>query len=156
MHAGCASVEVAPAHVSSRFDALRGRLDRADCRSSDEGTLIKDYVPILILSIVAGGFAVTNALITLVVGPFRPTREKLAPYESGITEIVPPRQRFPVKFYVIAMLFLLIDIEAISFFPWGILLRGLKFPGFVEALIFVGILVVGFVYVWKKGALDWQ
>lgn len=118
--------------------------------------MLKDYVPILILSIVAGGFAVTNALITLIVGPFRPTREKLAPYESGITEIVPPRQRFPVKFYVIAMLFLLFDIEAISFYPWAILLRGLKFPGFVEALVFVAILGVGYIYVWKKGSLDWQ
>lgn len=118
--------------------------------------MIRDYVPLLVLSIVAGGFAVTNAIITLVVGPFRPTREKLSPYESGLTEIQPPRQRFPIKFYVIAMLFLLFDIEAVSFFPWSILLRSLKFPGFIEMLIFIAILVVGFIFIWKKGALDWE
>jgi NADH-quinone oxidoreductase subunit A len=118
--------------------------------------VIKAYVPLLILTIVAGGFAASNILITFVVGPYRPTREKLAPYESGITEIVPPRQRFPVKFYVVAMLFLLFDIEAISFYPWAVLLRGLHFAGFIEMLIFVAILMVGFIYVWKKGALDWE
>ena len=118
--------------------------------------MIRDYVPLLVLAVIAGGFAVTNALITLVVGPFRPTREKLAPYESGMTEIQPPRQRFPIKFYVIAMLFLLFDIEALSFYPWSILLRSLKFAGFVEMLIFIIILLVGFVFVWKKGALDWE
>jgi NADH-quinone oxidoreductase subunit A len=118
--------------------------------------MIQDYVPILILSIVAGGFAVTNALVTLIVGPFRPTRDKLAPYESGMSEIQPPRQRFPVRFYVIAMLFLLFDIEALSFYPWAVLLRALKFPGFVEMMIFLGALLVGYVYIWKKGALDWE
>lgn len=118
--------------------------------------MITAYVPILILSLVAGGFAVSNVFLTLVVGPYRPTREKLAPYESGMTEIEPPRQRFPIKFYVIAMLFLLFDIEALSFFPWAVLLRSLHFAGFLEMLVFIAILVVGFVYIWKKGALDWQ
>lgn len=119
-------------------------------------TMISNYVPILILSLVAGGFAVFNVLVTLVVGPHRPTREKLAPYESGMTEIQPPRQRFPIKFYVIAMLFLLFDIEALSFYPWAILLRALHFSGFVEMFIFIVILFVGFIYVWRKGALDWE
>lgn len=118
--------------------------------------MISDYVPLLVLAVIAGGFAMTNILATLVVGPFRPTREKLAPYESGMTEIQPPRQRFPIKFYVIAMLFLLFDIEALSFFPWAILLRLLHFQGFVEMFIFILILFVGFIYVWKKGALDWE
>lgn len=118
--------------------------------------MIKDYVPILILSIVAGGFAVTNVLITLVVGPFRPSREKLAPYESGMSEIEPPRHRFPIKFYVVAMLFLILDIEALSFYPWAVLLRPLHFSGFLEMLVFIVILLVGFVYIWKKGALDWE
>jgi len=116
----------------------------------------KPYLPILILSIVAGGFAATNILATFIFGPYRPTREKLSPYESGMTEIRPPRERFPIKFYVVAMLFLLFDIEAISFYPWAILLRSLKFSGFVEMFIFVVVLLVGYVYVWKKGALDWE
>ena len=118
--------------------------------------MVKDYVPLLILAVVAAGFALTNIGITFVVGPWRPTREKMDPYESGMTEIQPPRQRFPIKFYVIAMLFLLFDIEAISFFPWAVLLRPLHFSGFIEMFIFVGALLIGYLYIWKKGALDWE
>jgi NADH-quinone oxidoreductase subunit A len=118
--------------------------------------MINAYVPILILSIVAGGFAATNIFITFIFGPWRPTREKLSPYESGMSDIKPPRERFPIKFYVIAMLFLLFDIEAISFYPWAILLRALHFPGFLEMFIFVVVLLVGYVYVWRKGALNWE
>lgn len=114
------------------------------------------YVPLLVLSLVAGGFAAFNVMITFVAGPYRPTREKLAPYESGMTEIVPPKQRFPIKFYVVAMLFLLFDIEAISFYPWALLLRRLHLTGFIEMFIFVTILFVGFIYIWRKGALDWN
>jgi NADH-quinone oxidoreductase subunit A len=118
--------------------------------------MLTAYVPILILSIIVIGFALTNVVATLVMGPYRPTRQKLAPYESGMTEIQPPKQRFPVKFYVIAMLFLLFDIEGISFYPWAVLLRALRFPGFLEMLVFVIVLGVGFAYIWKKGALDWE
>ncbi|MBV9281210.1 MAG: NADH-quinone oxidoreductase subunit A [Chloroflexi bacterium] len=118
--------------------------------------MLSGYVPILIFSLLAGGFAATNILVTFVAGPWRPTREKLSPYESGITEIKPPRERFPIKFYVIAMLFLLFDIEAISFYPWATILRGLHFQGFIEMFIFVIVLLVGFVYVWRRGALDWE
>jgi NADH-quinone oxidoreductase subunit A len=118
--------------------------------------MINDYVPLLILSIIAGGFAVTNVAIPFVVGPYRPTREKLSPYESGMSEIKPPTERFPIKFYVIAMLFLLFDIEAVSFYPWAVLLHSLKFAGFIEMFIFVMVLLVGYAYIWKKGALDWQ
>ena len=118
--------------------------------------MLTEYVPILILSLLAAGFAAGNILLTLVVGPYRPTREKLAPYESGMTEIQPPRQRFPVKFYLIAILFLLFDIEGISFFPWAVLLHHLRFPGFIEMLVFILILAVGYVYIWRKGALNWE
>jgi len=120
------------------------------------GRMISDYAPILVLSLVAGGFAAVNVVATLFIGPFRPTREKLAPYESGMTEIQPPKQRFPIKFYVIAMLFLLFDIEALSFYPWAVLLRPLHFSGFIEMFIFVVVLSVGYLYIWKKGALDWE
>lgn len=118
--------------------------------------MLSAYVPILILSLVAGGFAAMNVVMTLLAGPYRPTAQKLAPYESGMTEVEPPRQRVPIKFYVIAMLFLLFDIEAISFYPWAILLRALRFPGFVEMFIFIVVLLVGYVYIWKKGALTWE
>jgi NADH-quinone oxidoreductase subunit A len=151
-------VKVASGRPNRPFLAVCRGLQRATDRGHvrREASMTRDYVPLLVLAIVAGGFAVTNAMITLIVGPFRPTREKLAPYESGMTEIQPPRHRFPVKFYVIAMLFLLFDIEALSFFPWAILLRGLRFPGFIEMLIFIAILAVGFIYIWKKGALVWE
>jgi NADH-quinone oxidoreductase subunit A len=151
-------VKVASGRLKRLFWAAKrlSRYAQHQVNARPEASMIRDYVPLLVLSIVAGGFAMTNAFITLVVGPFRPTREKLAPYESGMTEIQPPRQRFPIKFYVIAMLFLLFDIEALSFFPWSILLRSLHFSGFIEMLIFIVILLVGFVWVWKKGALDWE
>jgi NADH-quinone oxidoreductase subunit A len=110
--------------------------------------LLTDYVPILVLSLLAGGFAATNVVLTLITGPYRPTREKLAPYESGMTEIQPPKQRFPVKFYVF-------DIEGVSFYPWAIILKALRFPGFIEMVIFLAFLAVGYIYIWKKGALDW-
>jgi NADH-quinone oxidoreductase subunit A len=118
--------------------------------------MISAYVPILILSVLVVGFAALNIVATFFLGPYRPTAEKLAPYESGVSEIEPPRQRFPIKFYVIAMLFLLFDIEAISFYPWALLLRALHFPGFIEAFIFIIVLFVGYLYIWKKGALDWE
>jgi NADH-quinone oxidoreductase subunit A len=137
-------------------DEGASRHGRHDTRLAFGGIMLTDYVPILILSLLAGGFAAFNVGATLIVGPYRPTREKLSPYESGMTEIQPPKQRFPVKFYVIAMLFLLIDIEGISFFPWAVLLRQLRFPGFLEMFAFILILAVGYVYIWKKGALDWE
>lgn len=118
--------------------------------------MLSDYVPILILSLLAVGFAAGNIFLTLLMGPYRPTREKLSPYESGMTEIQPPKQRFPVRFYVIAMLFLLFDLEGVSFFPWAVLLRQLRFPGFLEMLVFIIVLAIGYVYVWKKGALNWE
>lgn len=118
--------------------------------------MLTAYVPILILSVLVIGFAAANVAATLLLGPYRPTKQKLAPYESGMTEIQPPKQRFPVKFYVIAMLFLLFDIEGISFYPWAVLLRALRFPGFLEMFVFMVVLGVGFVYIWKKGALDWE
>ncbi|MGH2448770.1 MAG: NADH-quinone oxidoreductase subunit A [Chloroflexota bacterium] len=118
--------------------------------------MLNSYAPILILSLLAGGFAAMNVVLTLFAGPYRPTAEKLAPYESGMTEIEPPRNRVPIKFYVVAMLFLLFDIEAVSFFPWAVLLRRLLFPGFIEIFIFVLVLLIGYIYIWKKGALEWE
>jgi NADH-quinone oxidoreductase subunit A len=144
-----------PVKTTACVPGRRGR-DEVEIHAQGEEDMISAYVPILILSLVAGGFAASNILVTFVVGPYRPTREKLSPYESGMTEIKPPRERFPIKFYVIAMLFLLFDIEAVSFYPWAVLLRPLHFAGFVEMFIFLIILSVGFIYVWRKGALDWE
>jgi NADH-quinone oxidoreductase subunit A len=114
------------------------------------------YLPILILM----GLSVVNAVgmtvLSHVVSPFRPTPAKLEPYESGITPLGDTRERFSVKFYLVALLFIIFDIETIFLIPWGVTFRRLGLFGFVEMLVFIGVLLVGFVYVWKKGALEWD
>jgi NADH-quinone oxidoreductase subunit A len=118
--------------------------------------MLEQYGFVLILLIMAAGLAGLLLTLTFILGPKRPTAQKLAPYESGMRDIEPPSRRFPIKFYVVAMLFLLFDIEAISFFPWAVILRQLKFFGFLEMFVFIVVLTVGYVYAWRKGALDWH
>ncbi len=97
------------------------------------------------------------AIVTLswLIGYRKPTRAKLAPYECGMVPVGDASQRFSVKFYMVAMLFILFDVEAVFLYPWAIILRDLKMFGFWEMLVYVGIVLVGFFYIWKKGALDW-
>ena len=118
--------------------------------------MLVQYVFVLILLVMSVGLACVLMGLTFITGPKRPTPQKLAPYESGMKDIDPPSKRFPIKFYIVAMLFLLFDIESISFFPWAIILRQLKFFGFMEIFIFMVVLSVGYVYAWRKGALDWH
>jgi NADH-quinone oxidoreductase subunit A len=94
--------------------------------------------------------------VTAVIGPKKPTPEKLAPYECGIQEIEPPKRRFPVKYLLTGMLFIAFDIEIVSFYPLAILLHQLKVFGLIELLVFLLILMVGYVYVWRKGAFSWD
>jgi len=113
------------------------------------------YLPFLIHMIIAG--VIGGAIITLswLIGQRKPTRAKLMPYESGMTPVGDARQRFSVKFYLVAMLFILFDVEAVFIYPWAIILRDLKRFGLWEMLVYIGIFLVGFFYVWKKGVLDW-
>ena len=90
------------------------------------------------------------------VGPHNPSRSKNSTYECGVPPIGSARERFPVRFYLVATLFILFDIEAIFMYPWAIMARKLGLFGFVEMIVFVVILVVGLVYVWRKGALEWE
>ena len=115
-----------------------------------------DYVPVLILMGLALAFAILVTLVTFVFGPKKPTPEKLAPYECGIEEIEPPKQRFPVKYLTTGMLFIIFDVEAASILPLAILMRQLQVLGFVELLIFAVVLIVPFFYVWRKGAFTWE
>src|SRR5215467_8868688 len=115
-----------------------------------------EYVPILILMVLVFGFAVLATGATFVFGPKQPTPEKLAPYECGIQEIEPPKQRFPVKYLVTGMLFIIFDVEAASIIPLAILMHQLKLAGFVELAIFAVILAIPFIYVWRKGAFMWE
>ena len=114
------------------------------------------YVPILILLGVSLANAVGIMVLTHLVSPYKPTPAKLDPYESGMIPLGNTRERFSVKFYVVAILFIIFDIETVFLVPWSVLFRDLGLFGFIEMLIFIGVLMVGFVYIWKKGALEWD
>ena len=114
------------------------------------------YLPLLIHVLVVMGLAGGMVLLSALVGKHRPTRAKLQPYECGILPTGDARQRFSVKFYLVAMLFILFDVEAVFLYPWAVIYRELKMFGFWEMLVYIGILLVGFFYIWKKGALDWS
>src|SRR5436190_5446176 len=113
------------------------------------------FVPILILAALAGLFAILSLLASAFVRPNKPLPAKVAPYESGIDPIrLPKAERFPVKFYVVAMLFIIFDIEAIFLYPWAVAFRSLGLFGLVEMIVFIGLVFVAYVYVWQKGGLE--
>jgi NADH-quinone oxidoreductase subunit A len=121
---------------------------------------LNDYLPILLMFIVAAGFAVGNILLSQFVGQRKRTRTKLMPYECGKDPVGSARERFSVKFYLIAMIFILFDIEVIFLVPWAVVFktlaaRGLGALAYVEMMVFIGLLLVGYIYVRKKGAFDW-
>ncbi len=124
---------------------------------------MKEYIPILIVFIFVAGFAVTNIILTHLVGKRIDTRAKLMPYECGMDPVGSARQRFSVKFYLVAMLFILFDIEAIFLVPWAVVFKDLIYKlslsrqfVFFEMMIFFAVLLVGYVYVWKKGVFEWN
>ena len=114
------------------------------------------FLPILIMIGLGVGFAGGNVVLSQFVGPKRPTPEKEAPYECGMPPVGDARERQSVKFYLVAMVFLLFDIEVAFLYPWAMALRELRWVGFAQVVVFFGILVVGYAYVWKKGALNWD
>ena len=113
-------------------------------------------LPIFILVTLAVFFGLLVMALTAVLGPKKPTPEKLAPYECGIQEIEAPKSRFPVKYLLTGMLFIVFDIEIVSFYPLAILMHNLGALGLIELVIFLAILMVGYVYVWRKGAFTWE
>ena len=117
---------------------------------------LEPYLPIVVLLILSAGISVLVVIIGHLFGPKRPTPRKLAPYESGMRPIGPAMRRMPVRFYLVAVLFILFDIEVIFFLPWAVTFRSLGLFGFLEMLVFIGILLVGYVWIWKKGALNWE
>jgi NADH-quinone oxidoreductase subunit A len=118
-------------------------------------TGLSQYLPIAILLVLATAFAVLSVVASRLLGPRRPTPAKLAPYECGIVPERVPRDRFPVKFYVVAMLFIVFDVETIFLFPWAVTFRQLGLFGLVEMAIFIGLVFVAYVYVWQRGGLEW-
>ena len=123
-------------------------------------TYFSNYLPLLIHFMVAGALAGGMVLISWVIGQRKPTRAKMAPYECGMDPIGDARGRFSVKFYMVAMLFILFDVEAVFLYPWAIILKDLAIHkqglfAISEMFVYIGIVLVGFFYIWKKGALDW-
>jgi NADH-quinone oxidoreductase subunit A len=122
---------------------------------------MREYLPILIIFIFVAGFAVTNLVLSRLFGRRRETRAKLLPYECGMDPVGSAHQRFSVKFYLVAMLFILFDIEAIFLVPWAVVFKSLAQTlsrpfVLIEMLIFIGVLLVGYIYVWKKGLFEWN
>ena len=118
---------------------------------------LSQYLPIVILAAIAFVFAVASLFASRLVRPSNPTPAKLAPYESGIEpERLPSGERFSVKFYVVAMLFIIFDIETIFLFPWAVGFRQLGLFGLAEMAVFIGLVFVAYVYIWRKGGLDWE
>jgi NADH-quinone oxidoreductase subunit A len=118
--------------------------------------MLEQYLPIglMILIGVVAGLVFTN--INRFIGPKRQTEEKLSTYESGMDPVKTARERFSVKFYLVAMLFIVFDIEIVFMYPWAVLFRQLGWAGFVEMLVFICVLLVGLLYILKKGALRWR
>ena len=115
-----------------------------------------DYIAIIIQFCVAAGFVGTTMLVTHLVGPRRKTSEKLMSFESGIESIGNARMPFSIKYFLTAILFVMFDVEVIFMYPWAVNFKILGTIGFVEMLLFIGTLLLGFVYIIKKGALTWD
>ena len=119
-------------------------------------TPLQSYFPLAVVFALAGILAAVLVGLAAVLGPRRPSAEKASPFECGSEPIGSAHDRFGVKFYLVALLFIVFDIEAVFIYPWAVLLRELGWSGYVTMLVFAFTLVVALAYVWKKGALDWQ
>jgi NADH-quinone oxidoreductase subunit A len=118
--------------------------------------LLESYVPVLIFVLIVLGLVGALVTLSFLLGPAKPYRRKLAPYESGIIPDTSAFRRLSVRFYLTAMLFIIFDVEAVFFYPWAVLLKQLKWFGLIEMLVFMGILLVALAHIWKKGGLDWE
>src|SRR6266702_2722442 len=116
---------------------------------------MQGWFSILIMIALGAGFALVSILLSGVLGPRNPTPEKSAPYECGMPAVGDARERQSVKFYLVAMIFLLFDIEVAFLYPWAMALRALGWAGFMQVVIFLLVLLGGYLYVWRKGVLDW-
>ncbi len=118
--------------------------------------LHENYLPVLLFILVGIGVGIGPMLLGRLLGPSRPDAAKLSPYECGFEAFEDARMQFDVRYYLVAILFILFDLEIAFLFPWAVSLGTIGFVGFLAMMVFLGILVVGFIYEWKKGALDWE
>jgi NADH-quinone oxidoreductase subunit A len=117
--------------------------------------MLDAYIPILIFLVVAIGFAFAMLWVAWMVAPSRYGRVKLQPYECGIEPATDARDRYSVRYYLVAMLFVIFDIETVFLYPWAVIMDELVLFGLVEMVVFLGILIAGYYYAWRKGALEW-
>jgi NADH-quinone oxidoreductase subunit A len=118
--------------------------------------MLAEYFPILLFILVGLAVGVAPMVLGALLGPRRPDPEKLSPYECGFEAFEDARMKFDVRYYLVAILFILFDLEIAFLFPWAVVINDIGMPGFLAMMLFLGILVVGFVYEWKKGALEWE
>src|ERR1700682_4466162 len=118
--------------------------------------MLAEYFPVLLFILVGIGVGVVPMVLGKLLAPTRPDPEKLSPYECGFEAFEDARMKFDVRYYLVAILFILFDLEIAFLFPWAIVLKDIGWFGLIAMLIFLGILVVGFIYEWKKGALEWE
>lgn len=118
--------------------------------------MLENYLPILVFLVLGVLFGVVPVLAGRLIAPNRPDAAKLAPYECGFEAFEDSRMKFDVRFYLVAIIFIVFDLEIAFLFPWAVALRDIGMFGFVAMMIFLAVLVIGFIYDWKKGALEWE
>jgi len=118
--------------------------------------VLENYLPILVFLVIGGVMGVAVGTIGYLLGPSRPDSEKGSPYECGFEAFEDSRMKFDVRYYLVAILFIIFDLEIVFLFPWAVVLDQIGMLGFVAMMVFLGILVIGFIYEWKKGALEWE
>jgi NADH-quinone oxidoreductase subunit A len=121
-----------------------------------ESSMLEQYFPVLLFIVVGAGLGLVLLTLGSLVAPDRPDPEKLSPYECGFEAFEDARMKFDVRYYLVAILFILFDLEIAFLFPWAVVLPEIGLFGFWSMMIFLGILIIGFVYEWKKGALEWE
>ena len=118
--------------------------------------MLENYLPVLMFLVIGSVVGVVMLVLGRVLGPHRPDSEKLSPYECGFEAFENARMKFDVRYYLVAILFIIFDLEIAFLFPWAIVLEQVGWFGFGAMMVFLGILVIGFIYEWKKGALEWE
>jgi NADH-quinone oxidoreductase subunit A len=138
------------------FEVTGGSSGRAKEQGAAMTVLLAEYLPILIFLGIAVGLAALILAASFVIARQRPDVEKLSPYECGFAPFEDARSRFDVRFYLVAILFIIFDLEVAFLFPWAVSLGNIGLLGFWSMMIFLAVLTIGFVYEWKKGALEWE
>jgi NADH-quinone oxidoreductase subunit A len=131
----------------------------AHAAAAGGGSLLSTYIPVLVMGGLTIFIVAVLLILSAVLGPKRPSPQKLSPYECGVTPIGSARERFPIKFYLIAMLFIIFDIETVFLYPWAVSYLGsgnLMLFNLGEMAVFVALLFVGYIYVWRRGAFEWE